>query len=80
MPKKQKDGRYRTKLVVAPGEQPVWISGRTLRELEENKSLVRQRYIEGVKLRDITFHAVVIEWFSVLKKPRIKSVFTLNSY
>ncbi|MEG2702884.1 MAG: tyrosine-type recombinase/integrase [Clostridia bacterium] len=80
MPKKQKDGRYRTKLVVSPTEKPVWVSGRTLREFEENKRLARERYIEGVKPRDITFHAVVIEWFTVMKMPRIKSAATLNSY
>ena len=80
MPKKQKDGRYRTKIVVSEGEKPVWVSGRTLREFEENKRLVRETYIDGVKPREITFHAAVIEWFEVIKRPRIKRPSTLNNY
>lgn len=80
MPTKQKDGRYRTKVVVAEGEKPVWISARTQRELEEKKQQIRQTYITGVKPRDATFHALVIEWFNVIKRPRIKSPSTLANY
>lgn len=80
MPSKQADGRYRTKVVVAPGEKPVWISARTRRELEEKKRLVRETYIGGAKPRAVTFHALVIEWFTAIKKPRIKRHGTLVNY
>lgn len=40
MPKKQKDGRYRAKVTPAPGEKPVYVSARTLRELNEKKQYV----------------------------------------
>lgn len=80
MPKKQKDGRYRTKIVVVPGERPVWVSGKTLREFEENKRLVRERYIDGIRPRDVTFHAVVREWFNTVKAPKIKRNSTLVNY
>ena len=80
MPTKQKDNRYRTKVVVADGEKPVWISARTQRELEEKKRLVRETYIGGSAPRNVTFHAMVIEWFNVIKKPRIRSNSTLINY
>lgn len=80
MPKKQKDGRYRAKIVVAKGEKPVWISARTVRELETKKRSVRETRIDGAKPRDVTFHALVIEWFEVVKKPRIKTRSTLANY
>ena len=78
LPTKQKDNRYRTKVVVADGEKPVWISARTQRELEEKKRLVRETYIGGSAPRNVTFHAMVIEWFNVIKKPR-SSLFPTSS-
>lgn len=80
MPTKQKDNRYRTKIVVAKGQPPVWISARTQRELEEKKQQIRQTYINGVRPREATFHALVIEWFNVIKRPRIKAPSTLANY
>ena len=80
MPTKQKDNRYRTKVVVAEGEKPVWISARTQRELEEKKRLVRESYITGVAPRTVTFHSLVIEWFNTIKRPRIKTASTLINY
>jgi len=80
MPKKQKDGRYRTKIVVAKGQKPIWISGRTILELEANKRKIREKYIEGLHPRCMTFHALVIEWFETFKKPRIKARSTLANY
>jgi len=80
MPKKQKDGRYRTKIVIVKEQKPIWISGRTLRELEEKKCRIREKYIDGIKPRSVTFHALVIEWFEIFKKPRIKTRSTLANY
>ena len=54
MPKKQKDGRYRAKVTPAPGEKPVYVSARTLRELNEKKQYVLTHYRDGLKPRDIT--------------------------
>ncbi len=80
MPQKQKDGRYRAKLTVAPGQKPLWISARTLRELEEKKRWAREHYVDGRRPRDITFHALVIEWFEQIKRPRIERDSTLRGY
>ena len=73
MPKKQKDGRYRAKVTPAPGEKPIYVSARTLRELNEKKQYVLTHYRDGLKPRDITFQALVVEWFEVIKRPRIRS-------
>ena len=80
MPKKQKDGRYRAKVTPAPGEKPVYVSARTLRELNEKKQYVLTHYRDGLKPRDITFHDLVVEWFEVIKRPRIRSRSTLQNY
>ena len=80
MPKKQKDGRYRAKVTPAPGEKPVYVSARTLRELNEKKQYVLTHYRDGLKPRDITFQALVVEWFEVIKRPRIRSRSTLQNY
>ena len=80
MPKKQADGRYRAKVTIAPGEKPVYVSARTLRELNEKKQYVIEHYRDGLRPRDITFHALIIEWFDAFKRPRIKSPSTLRNY
>jgi len=80
MPQKQKDGRYRAKLTVSPGQKPLWISARTLRELDEKKRWAREHYRDGCRPRDITFHALVIEWFEQIKRPRIERASTLRGY
>ena len=80
MPKKQKDGRYRAKVTPAPGEKPVYVSARTLRELNEKKEYVRQHYRDGVRPREITFHKLIIEWFETIKLPRIKAPSTVKNY
>lgn len=80
MPQKQKDGRYRAKLTLSPGQKPLWISARTIRELEEKKQGIRERYVYGRPPRDITFHALIIEWFNQIKRPRIQRASTLRGY
>lgn len=80
MPQKQKDGRYRAKLTLVPGQKPLWISARTLRELDEKKRWALERYVDGSRPREITFHALVIEWFEQIKRPRIERASTLRGY
>lgn len=78
--KKQKDGRYRSKIVVSSGEKPIWISARTLQELESKKREIREKYIGDSRPRTTTFHALVIEWFEQIKKPCIQTRSTLANY
>lgn len=80
MPQKQKDGRYRAKLTLASGQKPLWLSARTLRELDEKKRWAREHYVDGLRPRDISFHALVVEWFEQIKRPRIRSASTLRGY
>lgn len=78
MPKKQKDGRYRAKITI--DGQPVYVSAHSKRELDEKKAYVRAHYRDGVRPRDLTIHALVLEWFNTFKRPRIKAASTLNNY
>ena len=76
---KQKDGRYRKKITI-PGVGVKYASGTTRRELEEKARAIREKYIEGVNPRNMTFHQVVLEWFNVIKRPRIKTEASLRNY
>ena len=75
--KKQKDGRYRTKVTVghdSTGKAVVkWVSGRTKKELEAAKAEAVQYYVAGVtaKQRSVLFEAYAIEWYEVHKKPHL---------
>lgn len=79
MPKKQKDNRYRAKVTI-PGVGPVYVSAKTVRELEEKKQAVRARLTDNSRRLNITFHQLVIEWWTAFKQPRIKSQSTENNY
>ncbi len=61
-------------------KSPIYVSARTLRELNEKKQYVLTHYRDGLKPRDITFHDLVVEWFEVIKRPRIRSRSTLQNY
>lgn len=78
MAKKQADNRYRAKVTV--DGKAVYISARTVRELEDKKREVRERYIGGVKPREMAFVDLVWEWFNTFKRPRIKAPSTLKNY
>lgn len=79
MPKKQKDGRYRAKVTI-PGAGPVYVSGRTTKELEQAKKAARENLL-GVRAKaDITFRQLVITWWNDFKLPRVKTASTRNSY
>lgn len=77
-PKNKK--RLRAAVKIPGVEQPVWVSGYTRAEIDREKQRVRNEYIDGVKIKDITFHEAVIEWFSVVKRPKIKAVSTLKNW
>lgn len=70
--------RKRAKVMV--DGHPIYVSGKTKRELEEKKRLVRERYIGGVKPREMTFHDLVIEWFDTFKRPYIRAESTLTNW
>lgn len=70
--------RKRAKVMV--DGHPIYVSGKTKRELEEKKRLVRERYIGGVKPREMTFHSLVIEWFETFKRPHIRTESTLKNW
>ncbi len=79
MPKKQKDGRYRAKVTI-PGAGPVYVSGRTTKELEQAKKAARENLL-GVRAKaDITFRQLVITWWNDFKLPRVKTASTRNNY
>lgn len=72
--------RLRAKVTIPGVEKPVWVDGYSQAELNRNKEKVKQQYIDGIKMRDITFHDLVIEWFTLYKKPNIKAKSTLNNW
>lgn len=85
MPEKKKmsektDKRYRAKVTVPGIDKPVYISAKTRRELEQKKKDVLDEYVHGVKVQDKPFVDMIIEWFTVVKKPKIKRNSTLNSW
>lgn len=72
--------RLRAKVTIPGVEKPVWVDGYSQAELNRNKEKAKQQYIDGIKMRDITFHELVIEWFTLFKKPKIKASSTLNNW
>lgn len=76
---KQKDGRYRKKITI-PGVGVKYASGTTRRELEENARRIREKFIDGIDPRSVTFQELILEWFNVIKRPRIKTAATLRNY
>lgn len=77
-PKNKK--RLRAAVKIPGVEQPVWVSGYTRAEIDREKQRVRNEYIDGLKIQNKTFHEVVIEWFDTVKKPKIKTMATLNNW
>ena len=72
--------RLRGKVTIPGAEKPIWVSAHSRKELEEKKRIVRETYVDGVKPRDLTFHQAVIEWYTVIKRPRIRTVATRGNY
>lgn len=85
MPAKKKaservDKRYKTKMVIPGQDKPVWITGKTKKELEDKKRQLRQQLIEGTHMDDRPFAEIVCEWFDTDKRPTIKTVSTLKNW
>ena len=72
--------RLRAKITIPGADKPIWVSAHSRKELEEKKRIVRETYVDGVKPRDLTFHQAVIEWYTVIKRPRIRSAGTRGNY
>ena len=84
MATKQKDGRNRTKVKVGvtPDGRDInkWVSGKTKKELEDEKRRAIAHYITGTGLEnDRLFGEYANEWFHVRKEPFIKPA-TQNCY
>lgn len=83
-PRKRPEGaaarRLRAKVTIPGAEKPVWISAYSRSELRRKKEEVRERYIDGISMRDIPFRDLVIEWFNTVKRPTIRSESTLNNW
>lgn len=79
-PAKKSAPKKRKRAKVTVDGHAIYVSGRTKKELEENKRLVRERYIGGTRPREITFHDLVIEWFDTFKRPYIRTSSTLASW
>lgn len=74
------DKRYKTKMVIPGQEKPVWITGKTKKELEDKKRKLRQDLIEGTVAHDRPFVELLVEWFNTEKRPKIKSESTLKNW
>ena len=72
--------RLRAKVTIPGVDKPVYVSGYTQAELNRNKEKAKQQYIDGIKMRDITFHDLMIEWFTQCKIPMIKAQSTMNNW
>ena len=85
VPKKQADGRYRSKITVGydtDGKAVVkYASGRTKRELEANTAELKKRFITGALEveREILFEVYAENWVNTYKKGR-KSAGTDENY
>lgn len=79
VPKKDKK-RLRAKVTIPGSDKPIWVSGYTQAELNKAKEKAKEQYIDGIKMRDITFHNLVIEWFTQCKLPTIKAKSTENNW
>lgn len=88
MAKKQKSGLYRTKIKIgvdADGKDLYkYISGKTRRELEQERQRVTAHYLEGRQsMPDRPFGSLAVDWFSRLErlvKSGERSDGTLESY
>jgi integrase len=83
MARKQKDGRYRSKISVGTdvnGEAIYkYASGRTKKELEANAEELKKRYIGGVEVqRDVTVEAYITEWYEAFKEADLSPSTRLN--
>lgn len=74
------DKRYKTKMVIPGQDKPVWITGKTKKEVEEKKRKLRQELIEGIHESDMPFVQVVMEWFQTEKAPTIRTPSTLRNW
>jgi len=73
---KQKSGLYRAKVTVGhdTAGNPIvkYASGKTKKELEENKQELIRRYIGGMHVeRDVMFADSVISWYTAYKEPTL---------
>ena len=78
MPKKQKSGLYRSKVRIGtdPNGKPIdkWISGKTKKELEEQRQQVIAYYIEQTATEtDRLFGDYAVEWYKTRKEPFISA-------
>lgn len=78
MPKKQKNGLYRTKIKIgvdAEGKDVVkWISGKTKAELEKARQEVIAKYIDCTALNeDRLFGDYAVEWYQTRKAPFVSA-------
>ncbi len=76
----KKDKRRRGKVIIPGVEKPVYVSGKTQREVEENKRKVREEFIHGVRVSDRPFVELIVDWFNTVKKPKIKTSSTMNNW
>ena len=79
-PLKKDKKRLRAKVTIPGVDKPVYVSGYPQAELNRNKEKAKQQYIDGIKMRDITFHDLIIEWFTQCKLPTIKAQSTMNNW
>lgn len=84
VPKKQKNGLYRSKVKIGVdaqgGDVFKYISGKTKAELEQARRDVIAYYIDGTGMEeDRPFGAYAVEWFNVRKKPGL-SASSVQSY
>jgi integrase len=78
MPKKQQDGRYRTKVKIGVdqhGKDIVkYVSGRTKAELETECKRIKAYYIDGsIGQQDKLFGTYAVEWYKAYKDPYISA-------
>lgn len=74
MPKKQKDGRYRSKIKIGVDENGKdivkWFAGSTKAELEDERRRVKAYYLEGGdQTVDRLFGPYAMQWYELVKKP-----------
>lgn len=71
--KKQKSGLYRTRIKV--GDDPTgksiykYVSGKTKKELEENKQAAIEKHLTGKAPDKMLFGTYALQWFEIRKKP-----------
>jgi integrase len=78
MPKKQNDGRYRTKVKIGVdqyGKDIIkWASGRSKPELKSECERIKSHYIDGSAVQqDKLFGAYTTEWYKAFKEPYISA-------